>query len=98
MLPALGAGTDGVFGGCFAQVIQSTMKTVATVHMSEAEVARDPHNVLAKVRQGMSDCFELAKAYESQHIPAPVPDEDFGQDVQIGIHALRDTLEPPKWD
>ena len=106
------------------KTLRSIMKTMATVHMSEAEVARDLHSVLAKVRQGieivieqdhrpvavlkpsgstrpgrkLSECIALAKAYESQHAPPPVPDEDFGKDVQIGIDARRDTFEPPQWD
>ncbi len=34
------------------------MKVVATVHMSEAEVARDLHAVLAKVQQGVEVVIE----------------------------------------
>lgn len=34
------------------------MKSMATVHMSEAEVARDLHAVLAKVQQGVEIVIE----------------------------------------
>lgn len=34
------------------------METVATVHMSEAEVARDLHAALAKVKQGVEIVIE----------------------------------------
>jgi hypothetical protein len=34
------------------------METMATVHMSEAEVARDLHAVLAKVQQGIEVVIE----------------------------------------
>jgi antitoxin (DNA-binding transcriptional repressor) of toxin-antitoxin stability system len=97
---------------------------MATVHMSEAEVARDLHAALAKVQQGveivieqdhrpvavlkssaparpgrqLSECIALAKAYEEKLGYAPIPDEDFARDVQEGIDARRDSLEPPAWD
>ena len=100
------------------------MEAMATVHMSEAEVARDLHAVLAKVQQGveivieqdhrpvavlkpsastrpgrkLSECIELAKAYEAKLGYAPIPDEDFATDVQAGIDGRRDSLEPPAWD
>jgi len=79
---------------------------------SEADVARDLHAALAKVQQGveivieqdhrpvtvlkpsgttpgrkLSECIALAKA-----------DEDFAQDVQVGIDAHRDSFEPPAGD
>ena len=89
--------------------------------MSEAELARDLHAVLAKVQQGvdvvieqdhrpiavlkssspsrpgrkLSECIALAQAYEAKLGYAPIPDEDFASDVQAGIDARRDSLEPP---
>jgi antitoxin (DNA-binding transcriptional repressor) of toxin-antitoxin stability system len=99
------------------------MKAMATVHMSEAEVARDLHAALAKVQQGVEivieqdhrpvamlvpsaqarpgrklrECIALAKAYEAQ-LGAPLPDEDFAQDVLAGINSRRDSFEPPAWE
>lgn len=48
------------------------METMATVHMSEAEVARDLHAVLAKVQQGIEVVIEqdhrpIAVLKPSQH-------------------------------
>ena len=100
------------------------MEAMATVHMSEAEVARDLHAALARVQQGveivieqdhrpvavlkpsastrpgrkLSECIELAKAYEAKLGYAPIPDEDFARDVQAGIDGRRDSFEPPAWD
>ncbi|MSV34937.1 MAG: hypothetical protein EXQ47_04980 [Bryobacterales bacterium] len=100
------------------------MELMATVHMSEAEVARDLHAVLAKVQQGvevvieqdqrpvavlkpsipmrpgrkLSECIAMAKAYEAKLGYVPIPDEDFAKDVQSGIDARRDSLDPPAWD
>ena len=100
------------------------MEAMATVHMSEAEVASDLHAALAKVQQGveivieqdhrpvavlkpsapirpgrkLSECIAMAKAYESKLGNAPIPDEDFADDVQAGIDACRDSFEPPAWE
>jgi antitoxin (DNA-binding transcriptional repressor) of toxin-antitoxin stability system len=100
------------------------MGAMATVHMSEAELARDLHAALAKVQQGveivieqdhrpvavlkppapirpgrkLSECIAMAKAYEAKLDYAPIPDEDFAQDVQAGIDSRRDSFEPPAWD
>ena len=100
------------------------MEAMATVHMSEAEVANDLHAALAKVQQGveivieqdhrpvavlkpsapirpgrkLSECIAMAKAYESKLGNAPIPDEDFADDVQAGIDARRDSFEPPAWE
>jgi hypothetical protein len=97
---------------------------MATVHMSDSEVARDLHAILAKVRQGLeivieqdhrpvavlksspsakpgrklSECIALARAYEAKLSNAPIPDEDFDDDVQAGIDVRRDSFEPPAWD
>lgn len=97
---------------------------MATVHMSEAELARDLHATLTKVQQGteivieqnhraiavlrppvssppgrkLSECIALAAEYEKQLGYAPLPDEDFARDVQVGIDERRDSFEPPPWD
>ena len=88
--------------------------------MSEAELARDLHAVLAKVRQGteivieqdhravavlkpseptrpgrtLNECIALAHAWEAGHADVPVPDADFASDIQAGIDARRDSLDP----
>jgi antitoxin (DNA-binding transcriptional repressor) of toxin-antitoxin stability system len=97
---------------------------MSTIRMSEAEVARDLHAVLARVQQGVEvvieqdhrpvavlrppesagpgrklrECIALAKAYEERLGYAPIPDGDFGGDVQAGIDCRRDSFEPPAWE
>jgi len=100
------------------------MKLMATIHMSENDVARDLHAVLARVQEGievvieqdhraiavlkssapgspgrkLSECIELAKAYEERLGFAPIPDADFAKDVETGIDSRRDSFDPPAWD
>jgi len=95
---------------------------MATVRITEAELARDLHAVLARVREGVeviveedhravaviktphgpgrkiSESIALAKAFEEKLGYAPVPDSDFARDVQAGIDAHREPLNPPPWD
>lgn len=54
----------------------------------------------APIRPGrkLSECIAMAKAYEAQLGHAPIPDEDFANDVQAGIDARRDSFEPPAWE
>jgi len=98
------------------------IEEMATVRITEAELARDIHAVLAKVQEGIeviveqdhrpvaiirtpqgpgrkiSECIELAKAHEEKLGYVPVPDPDFAKDVQAGIDAHREPLNPPAWD
>ena len=74
---------------------------MATVHLSEAEVARDLHAVLAKVRQGLEVVIEqnhrpvaILKARGSN----AVMDDDFARDIEEGIKAQRQPWNPPSWD
>lgn len=100
------------------------MEAMATVHMSEAEVARSPSrragqgcsrveivieqdqrpvavlkpSLPARPGRKLSECIALAKAYEAKLGYAPIPDENFANDVQAGIDSRRDSFEPPAWD
>ena len=51
---------DGLLGGCSpdAQQGRRMMEDMAQVHMTEAELARDLHGVLEKVRQGTEVVIE----------------------------------------
>jgi hypothetical protein len=64
-------------------VRDAIVEEMATVRITEAELARDIHAVLAKVRE---------VGY------APVPDPDFAGDVQAAIDAHREPLNLPAWD
>jgi hypothetical protein len=68
-----------------------------------AELAQDHRPVaVIKTPQGpgrkISECIALPKAREEQFGVAPVPDPDFGKDVQAAIDAHREPLNPPSWD
>jgi antitoxin (DNA-binding transcriptional repressor) of toxin-antitoxin stability system len=96
--------------------------SMAQVHITEAEAARDFHAVLKRVREGtevvideddrpvavirtlqgpgrsLDEAIAIAEAFESHLGYAPVPDADFARDVQEGIDAHRESLDPPAWD
>lgn len=98
------------------------IKLMATLRISETDLARDLHSVLARVQEGVeviveqderavaviktppgpgrkiSECIALAKAYEERFGVAPAPDPDFARDVQAGVDAHREALNPPSWD
>jgi antitoxin (DNA-binding transcriptional repressor) of toxin-antitoxin stability system len=46
----------------------------------------------------LSECLALAKAYEAKLGYAPTPDPEFGKDVQEGIDARTQPLNPSSWD
>jgi len=95
---------------------------MGTLRITEAELPRDIHAVLAQVQLGVeviveqdnrtvaviktpprsgrkiSECIALAQAYEKRFGSAPVRDADFAKDVQEGIDAHREPLQPPSWD
>jgi antitoxin (DNA-binding transcriptional repressor) of toxin-antitoxin stability system len=98
------------------------IEVVSQVHMTEAELARDLHAVLERVREGaevvierdqrpvavirkpagpgrsLDEAIAIAEAFEARLGYAPIPDEDFARDVQEGIDAHREPLDPPEWD
>lgn len=46
----------------------------------------------------ISECIALAKAYEDKLGYRPIPDPDFAKDVEEGIAARSQPLNPPSWD
>ncbi len=46
----------------------------------------------------IAECIAIAKAYEERLGQAPLPDPDFAADVQAGIDAHREPLNPPTWE
>ncbi len=80
------------------------MIEVMTVHVTEAELARDVHALLAKVRQGVEvpqvkgrRISEVIAALQANGANA-VLDEDFARDVEAGINAHREPWKPPSWE
>jgi len=64
----------------------------------EVIIEREDHRPVAVMKQPrrvgrkISECIALAKAYEDKLGYAPVPDEDFAKDVQVGIDAHREPI------
>ncbi|MDE3198681.1 MAG: hypothetical protein KGN84_20205 [Acidobacteriota bacterium] len=46
----------------------------------------------------IDECIALARDFEARLGYAPVVDDDFARDVQSGIDAHREPLNPPAWD
>jgi hypothetical protein len=80
---------------------------MGTLHISEAELARDLSAVLAKVEEGMatirppkrsgrpiSACIASARASASNVIL----DGGLGRDVEQGIRERSQPWNPPSWD
>lgn len=69
----------------------------------EVVVERD-HRPVAIIRRPegpgrkLSECIAIAKAYEENLGYSPVPDADFGADVQAAVDAHRELLNPTSLD
>jgi hypothetical protein len=48
--------------------------------------------------RSIDEAIAIAEAFEAQLGYAPVPDPDFARDVQAGIDAHQEPLDPPFWD
>jgi antitoxin (DNA-binding transcriptional repressor) of toxin-antitoxin stability system len=48
--------------------------------------------------RSIDEAIAIAEAFEARLGYAPVPDPDFAKDVQAGIDAHREPLDPPVWD
>jgi antitoxin (DNA-binding transcriptional repressor) of toxin-antitoxin stability system len=48
--------------------------------------------------RSIDECIARAKAYEEKLGFAPLPDEDFGKDVQNAIDSRSEPFQPPPWD
>ncbi|HBY60153.1 MAG TPA: hypothetical protein DEH78_10045 [Solibacterales bacterium] len=72
-------------------------------HGTEVIIEREDRRPVAVMKQPqpagrkLSECIELAKAYEATLGYAPVPDADFAKDVQEGIDAHREPIRNV-WD
>jgi hypothetical protein len=82
-----------------------------TVHLSEAEVARDLHAALAKVQQGVEIVIELLRAQDrsgrfiteilreaKQRNSTVTLDEDFGKDIEAIVEEHQQPWAPPAWE
>jgi antitoxin (DNA-binding transcriptional repressor) of toxin-antitoxin stability system len=69
----------------------------------EIVIERD-HRPVAVIRtppgvgRSIDEAIAIAQAFEAKLGYSPVPDPDFAKDVQEGIDAHREPLNPPDWD
>ncbi len=89
--------TEAQVAGDFAAVLERLK------HGAEVVVEQDhrPVAVISPVKgpgRPIDECIALAKAHEARLGYAPVPDADFGADVQAAIDAHRDPLDTSVWD
>jgi len=69
----------------------------------EIVIERD-HRPVAVIRtprgagRSIDEAIAIAEAFEAKLGYSPVPDPDFAKDVQEGIDAHREPLDPPNWD
>lgn len=64
----------------------------------DEEVSVQAFSMRRRSGRKVSECFELAKAYEAKLGYAPTPDPDFAKDVQLAIDAHDQPWNPPSWD
>lgn len=71
------------------------IEKLAQVYISEAVVI-----IKARAQAGrpVNNAIRLALADEAKFSAAPLPDKNFGADVQAGIDADQEPVNPPSWD
>jgi len=79
--------------GVLERVLQGTEVIVEHENRPLARIT-----AVAVAGRPIDECIALAKLYEERLGYAPVPDAEFAQDVQAGIDAHREPLNPPAWD
>ena len=81
------------FHAVLARVREGAEVVIEQDHMPVA-VVREPQGP----GRSIDECIAIAEAFEARLGYAPVPDEDFARDVEEGIEAHREPLDPPAWD
>jgi antitoxin (DNA-binding transcriptional repressor) of toxin-antitoxin stability system len=83
---------------------------MGTLHISDADLARDPYAVLAKVEEGVEVIVErnhrpvatirMPKRIASARSSGSqvILDDGFGKDVEEGIRERSQPWNPPSWD
>ena len=77
---------------------------LARVREGAEIVIEEDHMPVAVIRtpqapgRMLDEAIRIAEAFEARAGYAPIPDEDFARDVQEGIDANREPLNPPAWD
>lgn len=87
-----------------AELVRDARAVLAKIELgTEVIIEREDHRPIAVMKppqpigRKLSECIELAKAYEAKLGYAPVPDADFASDVMEGINAHREPIRNV-WD
>ena len=87
-----------------AEAARNFHAVLARVREGSEVVVEQDHRPVAVIRapdgpgRSIDECVAIAEAFEARLGYGPVPDEDFARDVQAGIDAHREPLDPPAWD
>jgi len=87
-----------------AELVKNITAVLAKVREGAEVVIEQGYHPIAVIRppkrfgRPISECIASAKASEEKLGYQPVPDSDFAKDVQAGIDARRESLNPPPWD
>jgi antitoxin (DNA-binding transcriptional repressor) of toxin-antitoxin stability system len=87
-----------------AEAARDFHAVLARVREGAEVVVEQDHTPVAVIKapqgpgRSIDECIAIAEAFEARLGYAPVPDEDFARDVQEGIDAHREALDPPAWD
>jgi antitoxin (DNA-binding transcriptional repressor) of toxin-antitoxin stability system len=86
------------------ELARDTHAVLTKVQEGVEVIVEQDHRPVAVIKtpQGpgrkLSESIALAKAYEARLGYAPIPDPEFAKDVQAGIDARNQPLNPPSWD
>lgn len=85
-----------------AELASDIHAVLARVREGDEVIVEQDHRPVALIKmpppgpgRKLSECVALAKAYEEELGYAPVPDPDFGKDVQAGIDSRGEPFDPP---
>ena len=87
-----------------AEAARDFHAVLAKVLEGSEVVIEEGHRRIALIKgvegpgRSIDECIAIAEAFEARLGYGPVPDEDFARDVQEGIDAHPEALDPPAWD
>ncbi len=86
------------------ELVKDIAAVLAKVREGAEVVVEQGYHPIAVIRPAkrfgrpIPECIASAKAYEEKLGYRPIPDPGFAKDVQAGIDARLEPLNPPAWD
>ena len=86
------------------ELARDVRAVLAKVQQGIEVIIEQDHRPIAVIKtppapgRTISECIALAEAYEDRLGYRPTPDPDFAKDVQQGVQAHPEPLNPPTWD